>query len=81
MLDSFWLGLVIGGVILGIIMLSMIVMTGIGGMISLCQATFAAIGAFTTAQVVDKWDMSVLVAIVIGAARRRRRRRDRWPSR
>jgi ABC-type branched-subunit amino acid transport system permease subunit len=48
-------------------MLSMVVMTGIGGTISLCQATFAAIGAFTTAQCVLRWNMSVLLAMVIGA--------------
>ena len=66
-LDSFWLGLVISGVILAIIMLSITVITGMGGMISLCQATFAAVGAFTTAQAVDKWGMSVTVAILLGA--------------
>ncbi len=66
-LDSFWLGLVTSGVILGVIMLSITVITGMGGMISLCQATFAAIGAFTTARVVDSLGMSVIVAIFVGA--------------
>jgi branched-chain amino acid transport system permease protein len=42
-------------------------MTGVGGTISLCQATFGAIGAFTTAQVVDRWDAPVLGAMLIGA--------------
>ena len=45
----------------------MVVTTGIGGTISLCQATFAAIGAFATAQLVTNFGMSVLVAMLIGA--------------
>ncbi|MFI5043583.1 MAG: ABC transporter permease [Acidimicrobiales bacterium] len=67
-LDGYWLGLVVGGVILGIIMLSLTVVFGIGGMLSLCQAALAAIGAFTTAQMVNNFNMSVLVAVFIGAA-------------
>jgi branched-subunit amino acid ABC-type transport system permease component len=62
-----WRGLVISGICLGIIMLSMVMMTGIGGTISLCQATFGAIGAFTTAQAVQRWDIPVLVAMLLGA--------------
>jgi branched-subunit amino acid ABC-type transport system permease component len=66
-LDPYWLSLVIKGAILGIIFLSFTVLTGLGGQISLCQATFAAIGAFATAQLVDATGMSVLVAMVLGA--------------
>jgi branched-subunit amino acid ABC-type transport system permease component len=66
-LDDYWLSLVTGGVALGVILLSVIMATGIGGTISLCQVTFAAIGAFTTAQLVDRYDMSVVVAMVFGA--------------
>jgi branched-subunit amino acid ABC-type transport system permease component len=62
-----WRGIIIAGVCLGIVMMSMVMMTGIGGTISLCQATFAAIGAFTTAQAVVRWNMSVLLAMVLGA--------------
>ena len=51
-LDDFWLSLVTGGVGLAVILLSIVLTTGVGGTISLCQATFAAIGAFTTAQLV-----------------------------
>jgi len=66
-LDPYWLSLVIKGAILGIIFLSFTVLTGLGGQISLCQATFAAIGAFATAQLVDATGMSVLGAMVLGA--------------
>jgi branched-subunit amino acid ABC-type transport system permease component len=64
--DDYWLSLITGGVALAVILLSVIVTTGIGGTISLCQGTFAAIGAFTTAQLVDRYDLSVLVAMVVG---------------
>ena len=67
-LDAAWLGLVVSGACVAVIMLSMVMMTGIGGTVSLCQATFAAIGAFTTAQLVLRYDMSVLVAMLVGAA-------------
>ena len=67
LLDGYWLGLVISGIILGIIMMSLIVVVGMGGMLSLCQAALAAIGAFGTAQLVAATGMSVLGAIVIGA--------------
>jgi branched-subunit amino acid ABC-type transport system permease component len=66
-IDDYWLSLVTGGVALAVVLLSIVVTTGIGGTISLCQVTFAAIGAFTTAQLVDRYDMSVVVAMLIGA--------------
>jgi len=66
-LDPSWLGLVVAGLCVGVIMLSMVMVTGIGGTVSLCQATFAAIGAFTTAQLVQRYEVSVLVAMGIGA--------------
>jgi ABC-type branched-subunit amino acid transport system permease subunit len=62
-----WQNIVISGVCLGIIMVSMVLMTGVGGTISLCQASFAAIGAVTTAQAVSRWDLPVLGAMVLGA--------------
>jgi len=66
--DGYWRGLVVSGVLLGIIMLSLTVVTGVGGMISLSQAALAAIGGFTTAQVVDATGMPVLGAVAIGGA-------------
>ena len=43
-------------VVYSVIFLSITVITGMGGQISLCQATFAGIGAFTTAQLVDRFE-------------------------
>jgi branched-chain amino acid transport system permease protein len=65
--DVFWLRQFTLVVIFAIIFLSITVITGMAGQISLCQGAFAAIGAFTTAQLADNFGMSVLVAMVVGA--------------
>jgi branched-chain amino acid transport system permease protein len=51
LLDDFWLRLFASGVCLSVVMLSIVLATGVGQTISLCQGSFAAIGAFTVAQV------------------------------
>ena len=53
--------------IYAIIFCSIVVITGMAGEISLCQATFAGIGALVTFQLSTSQGMSVLVAIVVGA--------------
>jgi branched-chain amino acid transport system permease protein len=63
-----WLDVAIRATILAIIFLSITVITGMAGQISLCQATFAGIGACATAQLATRFGMSVLVAMVIAAA-------------
>ncbi len=65
-LNAYWLGQVTQGVIYSVIFLSITVVTGMAGQISLCQATFAAVGAFATAQLVEHTGMSVLLAMVLG---------------
>lgn len=64
--DSYWVGLFTAGVCLAVVMLSIILTTGVGGTISLCQCTFAAIGAMTTAQLCQH-DVPVLIAMGGGA--------------
>ncbi|MGI8755943.1 MAG: ABC transporter permease [Acidimicrobiales bacterium] len=66
--DASWLFLVTQAVILATIYLSITVITGFAGQISLCQGTFAAIGGFTVFQLADRHGLSVLLAMVIGAA-------------
>lgn len=66
--DASWLFLVTQAVILATIYLSITVITGFAGQISLCQGTFAAIGGFTVFQLADRHGMSVLLAALIGAA-------------
>ena len=66
--DVRWLFLVTQAVILAIIYLSITVVTGFAGQISLCQGAFAAVGAFTVFQLADRYDLSVLAAALVGAA-------------
>ncbi len=54
-------------VIYAIIFMSVTVFTGIAGEISLCQSSFAAIGAFATMQFADRFGVSVIGGAFIGA--------------
>ncbi|HEV7722591.1 MAG TPA: ABC transporter permease [Iamia sp.] len=65
--DASWLFLITQAVILATILLSITVITGFAGQISLCQGTFAAIGGFTVFQLVDRFDLPVLAGALIGA--------------
>jgi ABC-type branched-subunit amino acid transport system permease subunit len=65
--DASWLFLITQAVILATIYLSITVITGMAGQISLCQGTFAAIGAFSAFQLTDRAGMPVLLAGLIGA--------------
>jgi ABC-type branched-subunit amino acid transport system permease subunit len=62
-----WVGIFTTAVIFSVIFLSITVITGMGGQISLCQATFAGVGAFSTAQVVQVFGLGVLPTLFIGA--------------
>jgi branched-chain amino acid transport system permease protein len=65
--DARWLFLVTQAAVLATVFLSITLVTGLAGQISLCQGAFAAIGAFTVFQLVQRWDVPVLVAAVVGA--------------
>ncbi|MHB1517155.1 MAG: ABC transporter permease subunit [Acidimicrobiales bacterium] len=56
------------GLSVAIIFLSITVLTGLAGQVSLCQATFAGIGAFTAGQLVAHAGLPVLVGALVGAA-------------
>jgi branched-chain amino acid transport system permease protein len=62
--DRRWLFLVTSAVVFGIIFLSITLITGMAGRISLCQGAFAAAGAFTVFQLSD--NMPVLLAALVG---------------
>jgi branched-chain amino acid transport system permease protein len=53
---------------LAIVFLSITAITGFAGQVSLSQATFAGIGAFTAGQLVNHFGLGILLAILIGAA-------------
>jgi ABC-type branched-subunit amino acid transport system ATPase component/branched-subunit amino acid ABC-type transport system permease component len=51
--NEFWSGLIARGIVLGIVFLSFVVITGLGGMVSLSQATFVTASAFTVGYLVN----------------------------
>jgi branched-subunit amino acid ABC-type transport system permease component len=63
-----WLDLATRASIMATVFLSIIVITGMAGQVSLCQATFTGIGACATAQLATRAGMSVLLAMIVGAA-------------
>jgi branched-chain amino acid transport system permease protein len=65
--DQFWLGVFAQGVALSIIYLSYTLVTGEGGLISLCQITLAGIGAFAAARIAAEAGWPVWLAILFGA--------------
>lgn len=65
--DTSWLFLVTQAVVMSTIFLSITVITGFAGLISLCQGAFAAIGGFTVFQLADRLGVPVLVGALIGA--------------
>jgi branched-subunit amino acid ABC-type transport system permease component len=65
--DTSWLFLVTQAVILSTIYLSITVLTGFAGQISLCQGAFAAIGGFTVFQLADRFAVPVLLGALVGA--------------
>jgi len=57
-----------GGLALSTVLLSITLITGMGGQLSLCQATLAGVGAFTSAQLAIHLGLNMLVGGIIGAA-------------
>jgi branched-subunit amino acid ABC-type transport system permease component len=51
---------------LAVVLLSITIFTGLGGQISLAQATFAGFGGFAMANLMQEWNIPALLAIVIG---------------
>jgi branched-chain amino acid transport system permease protein len=64
---DFWLLIVTRAVIFSLIFLSITVITGMAGQISLCQGAFAAVGAFGTAQLATRYDLPPLMTMVVAA--------------
>ena len=64
--DSFWIGVFAEGVALAVIYLSYTLVTGEGGLISLCQITLAGIGAFGAARLATDAGWPIWLAILVG---------------
>jgi len=61
-----WVTTLNEGLTLSIVFLSITLMTGMSGQISLCQATFAGVGAFTAGQLAAHMGLPTLVGAVVG---------------
>ncbi|MHB8680705.1 MAG: ABC transporter permease [Acidimicrobiales bacterium] len=64
---GFWVTSLTQGLVLSIIFLSITLITGMSGQLSLCQATFAGVGAFAAGQLAAHLGMSVLLGALVGA--------------
>lgn len=64
---SSWVFVVTAGLGLSLIFLSITLITGAAGQVSLCQATFAGVGAFTAGQLATNFGVPVILAALAGA--------------
>jgi branched-chain amino acid transport system permease protein len=62
----YWLSIMTGGVCLAVIFMSYTLVTGEGGMLWLCQITFAGVGALTTAQLATEHGWPTIPALLMG---------------
>ena len=67
-LDDYWAGLAAAGLALAIALLSYTLVTGEGGMVWLCQITFAGLGAVLAAELATNRGWPPLVAVFVAAA-------------
>jgi branched-chain amino acid transport system permease protein len=66
LLSGYWMTLLAGGLAFSVVFLSFTMVIGEGGMIWLCQATFAGCGAIATAQLATNHGINPLLAVLIG---------------
>jgi branched-chain amino acid transport system permease protein len=64
--SGYWVGLCAQAFAYAVIFLSWTIVTGEGGMLWLCQITFAGVGALTTAQLANNHGWPVLAAALVG---------------
>jgi ABC-type branched-subunit amino acid transport system permease subunit len=63
-----WTTVFNNGITLSIVLLSITLITGMAGQLSLCQATLAGVGAFTAAYMANHLGLNLLVGGLVGAA-------------
>ena len=63
-----WTGVFNSGLTYSIVLLSITLITGMAGQLSLCQATLAGVGAFTAAQLANHLGLNLLLGGLLGAA-------------
>ena len=62
-----WVFSLTGGLALALVFFSITLITGVAGQISLCQATFAGVGAFTAGQLATNRGVPIVTGALIGA--------------
>jgi branched-chain amino acid transport system permease protein len=65
---GFWVTSLAEGLVLSVVFLSITLVTGQSGQLSLCQATFAGIGAFAAGQLAAHLGLAVLLGALVGGA-------------
>ena len=63
-----WTTVFNNGLTISIVLLSITLITGMAGQLSLCQATLAGVGAFTAAQLANHLGLNLLLGGLVGAA-------------
>jgi len=63
-----WATVFNNGLTYSIVLLSITLITGMAGQLSLCQATLAGVGAFTAAQLANHLGLNLLIGGLVGAA-------------
>ena len=64
--NDYWVGVIAAGLTLSVIFLSFVVVTGLGGMVSLAQATFVLIAGLTTGMLMGRYGWSFFPAMLVG---------------
>jgi branched-subunit amino acid ABC-type transport system permease component len=67
-LPDLWVFRITNGLVIAVMLLSITVITGLGGQVSAAQATFAGLGGYAAAQFASQWGTSVPVTMLVGAA-------------
>jgi branched-chain amino acid transport system permease protein len=67
-LSGLWVATITGGVCYAIIFLSITMITGLSGQLSLAQSVFAGAGGFTVAQTASKLDWNPFFGLLLGVA-------------
>jgi len=65
-LSEDYVNAITGSLIVGVILLSIVLLTGLAGQVSLGQYAFVGLGAFISARLADLYDLPFLAAFVVG---------------
>ena len=66
--NDYWVGVMATGLTLSLVFLSFVVVTGLGGMVSLAQATFVLAAGLTTGMLMNRYEWGFLPSMAVGVA-------------